>query len=634
MRIAATCGLWVAVVLSCGQFVRADEPTLRPFGIHVVDESTGRGVPLVELRTVNNVSYYTDSAGWVAVAEPGLMNQKVFFTVESHGYEFPADGFGYRGKAFDIQPGGSEELKIRRLNMAERLYRMTGEGIYRDTLLLGQKAPIEQPLLNAQVYGSDSVENAIYRGKLYWFWGDTNRPSYPLGNFNTPGAVSQLPANGGLDPDRGVNLTYFQAPDGFAKAMAKMPGEGPTWISGLVVVRDGDRERMFAGYVKVRGMLDVYQHGLCEFNDEQQQFEKAVEFPEKQPMYPSGHPFLRRDGGVEYVYFANPYALVRLPAKPEAIRDLSTYEAFTCLEEGTTSKQARLDRTAEGALRYRWKKNTPPVGPREQAQLVRSGAIKPDEGPLQLRDIETGKPVQAHTGSTYWNEYRKRWVMITVQSSGESSHLGELWYAEAESPLGPWVYARRIMTHNKYSFYNPKQHPMFDQEGGRVLYFEGTYTTLFSGNTHPTPRYDYNQMMYRLNLDDERIVLPVPVYDVSLGNQVNFRTTRGEISQAPAFFALDRPQKGAIAVYSEGDRLHLGDGSKPLFYALPDNNHSSGHVTYLYEFVGPEEQPRVYTTDASWSRAGYRRSGRPLCRVWKAYGIAVWPPGSHPSGAP
>ena len=75
---------------------------------------------------------------------------------------------------------------------------------------------------------------------------------------------------------------------------------------------------------------------------------------------------------------------------------------------------------------------------------------------------------------------------------------------------GPWVYARKVVTHDKYSFYNPKQHPMFDQDGGRVIYFEGTYTTTFSGNTDPTPRYDYNQIMYRLDLADPRLAMPAP----------------------------------------------------------------------------------------------------------------------------
>ncbi len=41
------------------------------FKITVVDEETGRGVPLVELKTTNNVRYYTDSNGIIAFFEPG-----------------------------------------------------------------------------------------------------------------------------------------------------------------------------------------------------------------------------------------------------------------------------------------------------------------------------------------------------------------------------------------------------------------------------------------------------------------------------------------------------------------------------------------------------------------------------------
>ena len=83
--------------------------------------------------------------------------------------------------------------------------------------------------------------------------------------------------------------------------------------------------------------------------------------------------------------------------------------------------------------------------------------------------------------------------------------LGEIWYAEADDPTGPWEKARKIVTHEKYSFYNPAQHPFLFQDGGRIIYFEGTYTAEFSGNKSHTPRYDYNQVMYRLDLRDERL---------------------------------------------------------------------------------------------------------------------------------
>src|SRR3954464_12570882 len=114
----------------------------RYFAIEVVDEQTGRGVPMVELQTTSSARYYTDSNGLVAFDEPGLMDKKVFFGVSAHGYEFPPDGFGIRGVVLETKPGGGAQLKIRRINIAERLYRITGQGIYRDTVLLGRKPPI------------------------------------------------------------------------------------------------------------------------------------------------------------------------------------------------------------------------------------------------------------------------------------------------------------------------------------------------------------------------------------------------------------------------------------------------------------------------------------------------------------
>ena len=79
--------------------------------------------------------------------------------------------------------GKSAKLKIKRINIAERLYRITGEGIYRDSVLAGRAVPIRQPLLNGGVVGQDSVMASVYRGKIHWFWGDTSRQRYPLGHF-------------------------------------------------------------------------------------------------------------------------------------------------------------------------------------------------------------------------------------------------------------------------------------------------------------------------------------------------------------------------------------------------------------------------------------------------------------------
>jgi hypothetical protein len=55
--------------------------------IRVTDAATGRGVPLVELETVNGLRFITDNAGRVAFHEPGLMDHEIYFSVRSHGYE-------------------------------------------------------------------------------------------------------------------------------------------------------------------------------------------------------------------------------------------------------------------------------------------------------------------------------------------------------------------------------------------------------------------------------------------------------------------------------------------------------------------------------------------------------------------
>lgn len=589
----------------------------RYFKITVVDEQTGRGVPLIELQTVSHLRYYTDSNGVVAFYEPGLMDQTVFFLVQGHGYEFAKDGLGFRGKALEVKEGGSAKLSVRRLNIAERLYRVTGGGIYGDSVLVAEPAEIKHPLLNAQVFGSDSVVNAQYRGKLYWFWGDTNRPGHPLGNYHVPGATSRLPADGGVDPEKGVELEYFLDDKGFAKETAHLPGEGPTWVGGLTVLG----ERMFASYVKVRGQLDVYERGLVEWDDAKKEFKKVVKFDLAAPLYPHGHPFLRSEDGIEYVYYGDPFPLVRVRADPNQLRDPARYEAFTCLQEGSRSADERIDR-ADGRARYAWKKNTPPVGPQDQERLVRAGKLRADEALLQLQEADTGKPVVAASGSVAWNEHRRRWVMIAAQIFG-TSVLGEVWYAEADTPLGPWVYARKVVTHEKYSFYNPTQHPLLAKDKGRIIFFEGTYSTFFSGNDYPTPRYDYNQIMYKLDVDDPRLALPAAVYQTSRGAPERFGVgPHGAAAWPLAFFAPDRPLKDSLPVYQDAAGLHVGKApdakAVPLFHALSVNLRARPlAVTPLYEFVSEDGKHRAYSTDAKWSQSGYVLIGNPICLVWR-----------------
>jgi hypothetical protein len=483
--------------------------TIPYFAIQVIDDQTGRGVPLVQLETTNNRRWYTDSAGFVAFYETGMMNKKVFFTITSHGYEYPADGFGFHGKNLDIQPGGSATLKIKRVNIAERLYRITGEGIYRDSVMLGKKPPIEQPLLNSGVVGQDSNLATVYRGKIYWFWGDTTPLHYPLGNFSTTGATSDLPANGGLKPGIGVNLKYFDDGKGFVQKMVPIDAPGPVWIDGLMTLKDeSGKERLVAHYSRVKGLEAVLERGIIVFNDEKHAFEKVKDVDVKAILSPGGHPFRVTVDDQDYFYFPVPYPTVRVKADWKSVMNLASYEAYSPLVAGGRfdGEKTKLDRDKNGKLIWAWKRDTQPINSQQQIDLENAGLMKREESPFRLSSAEDNKPIQLHGGSVCWNDFRKAYIMIGLEVKG-TSVLGEIWFAESKTPEGPWTRATKIVTHNKMDFYNPTQHPFFDEDGGRIIYFEGTYTNIFSGNPEKTPGYEYNQIMFRVDLGDRRLKL-------------------------------------------------------------------------------------------------------------------------------
>ncbi|MFE4713292.1 hypothetical protein ACFRAM_20695 [Paenibacillus sp. NPDC056722] len=483
----------------------AIKKTHQPFMIKIVDAETGRGIPLVELKTTNNILYYTDSAGVVAFNEPGLMDQSVFFHLSSDGYDIPADMFGNRGQAVQISPGGNITIEMNRVNIAERLYRITGQGIYRDSVMLGLNAPIQEPLINGLVMGQDSVQMIKYNNRLYWFWGDTDRPAYPLGNFRVTGATSKLPQHGGLDPDVGVNLNYFTKDDGFVKSLVpQLPdGAGIAWVFGLMTAKDNTgRERLLAGYSTHNPALSAF--GILVFNDNTKEFEQVVQFPSKDDWrHPGGQSTYYEENGLGYWLFTeHRMPNLRVAASYDAIIDYTQYESFTPLTLGTTynGAQTSLDQDANGKLVWGWKKNTPPLSQSQEKELIDLGLIQGgDPRYYQLKDADTGEDVEIASSSIEWNDYRQRYVMIGQQLKGKTSLLGEIWYAEAPAPQGPWSTAKKIVTHNGYTFYNVAQHKNFSKDGGRIIYFEGTYTNTFTDHV-PTSRYNYNQVMYKLDL--------------------------------------------------------------------------------------------------------------------------------------
>lgn len=508
--------LWhfvVAALIVCS--APAKGATSDYFGIHVIDADTGRGVPLVELRLTDQQRFYTDSNGYVAFNEPGLMNQDVWFAVSSWGYEGPDATFGYKGAVLHTSPGTIAEIRIKRTNIAQRLYRTTGYGIYRDTILLGKSCPVANGLLNGKVMGQDTVQTAIYEGKMLWLWGDTDRPSFPLGNFHMSGATSALPA--ALDVDRGIDYRYFTGADGFVRGMAELKRKDslPVWLDGLMVVHDPDgRPRLFARYSVTKDLVPV-ETGLLIYDDARQVFTPFCRFSPNTALVPSEHPTRVDVDGKEYFYFAAPYPTVRVRASWDQVTRPAAYEGYSCLKHGSSAGRdgPTLDRDRDHRLIWSWRAGVEPASPRQVEHWIAMGLMRRDESPFQMRDTGNGQPITAAGGSVAWNAYLHKWTMLFGQLGG-ASNLGEIWFAEANAPEGPWLDARKVATHamkdNNDDLYNPMQHPEFARDGGRVIYFEGTLATTFENNPHPTPLYDYNNLMYKLDLSDPRMKLPEP----------------------------------------------------------------------------------------------------------------------------
>ena len=119
-----------------------------------------------------------------------------------------------------------------------------------------------------------------YQGKIYWFFGDTQRPSYPLGQFATSGATSLPPGQGGLEPSAGVDLTYWVGDDGFSRPMIPLPhAPGPVWVGGLFTMTDGGRAHLFTRFTEVTHDMSVAGDGLAEFNDDKAILSRSAPIP-------------------------------------------------------------------------------------------------------------------------------------------------------------------------------------------------------------------------------------------------------------------------------------------------------------------------------------------------------------------
>jgi hypothetical protein len=411
---------------------------------------------LVQFSTTNNVTFVTDNAGQIAFDLPEMMGVETWFNIEGHGYSVAQDGFGFRGIRLTPTVGGTITIEVDRRLPGKRLGRITGSGLFGESQKIGN----QRDWHDQGVFGCDSVQNTLHNGRLFWLWGDTTLAHYPLGRFQMTGATTEPHPLKSFEPPILLAYDYFRKATGEVRDVANVSGPGPTWLNGLCSLPDSTgTQRLVATYSKIKPPMEVYEVGLCEWDEEQQLFLRIdtlwtrSEVSTNPPLTPHGHATLWQDEqGSNWILFGDPFPSMKCAA---------TYEDWRNPQ--------------------RWIQLTPQT---------------------KVPVHQSEDSIEPHRGSIAWNAYRQKWVTIFNQYAGKSSFLGELWYAEADSPLGPWGEARQVVSHNDYSFYNPRLHPELTAPDSKVLLFEATYTKEFSSNQRATPKYDYNQILYRIDLDE------------------------------------------------------------------------------------------------------------------------------------
>ena len=425
----------------------------KPFRINVVDAESGWPVPLVQFTTGNGLVFASDNAGTVAVDEPDLYGRRVRFSVEGHGYGIGPDPHKPGSVVYQVEPGAAVTLKMKRNQLAKRLGRIGGTGLFAESRKFGEHLDKKD---QGEV-GRDSVQCRPYKGKLFWLWGDTSMQDYAIGIFNTTAAYTPNPAfPKNAKPPIYPPYDQIRQENGRVRGTIKAQGSGPIWVFGLIDLKDkAGNDHLGGAWSQIAGSGEPYKRGLCEWNDKTQNFDVTLTLMDKEKgvvpeFFPDPNAVHWKDpSGKKWLLYGFPFPHHRIPDSYEAWRDTNTWE--------------KID----------W------------------------SGREQIATYKDGKKFEAVVGQMMWNSTIKKYVGICMQKW----NLGALCYIEADSPFGPWTNGQQIVFHHNYTFYNPIIHVEYGPDVPYII-FEGTYTDTFTSNANPTPRYNYTQTLYRLDLKD------------------------------------------------------------------------------------------------------------------------------------
>jgi len=483
MNILVT--LLVVVVLVSSS---SSSSSSRHIRIDVVDDKTGHGVPLVMLTTNFYTRYFSDSAGRVAI-ENDLENQNVWFSVLTDGYDLNVErtkGAVQYGSPYDagivVNLTNDEEhvVYMKRNQIARRAYRLTGQGLYRDSVLTNASIPdsarnraMIDPL--SGVTGQDTLQVVNYQNAVWYFFGDTVCPRSARQNncdstgMYTVGAVSSTIEKARTDPPTFEYIAVGGSPTPIAPLY---PLEQNTWTAAMFT--SSDEKDMYAAYFKNPGdgaSPSEARQGMMIWNGTQM-VELGNEWPRDTTLSLNGA-----------------HTIQVLSPKDMA----SGMNDFAWFVNGAVSSRVR--RTRNDVANYSaFEKLDPPKSPSYSCNTVN------------------------------WNTYAQKYLCLGDNKVGNNESFGgtvPLTIAWSDSLLGPYVNATVILDHGRtgMSCYNGLHLPHMDQD--QFVTVACTFTAmwsntnrtpnlwstcLFGQNSHQgcarvVPRYEYNNIVSKVDLD-------------------------------------------------------------------------------------------------------------------------------------
>jgi hypothetical protein len=531
----------------------------------------------------NRARFISDNQGIISILAPDLNGRKVRFLFQGHGYSIDkTDFWGQKSVTCLIKPGKTFKLKIKRKQLAQRLYRITGAGRYNNSILAGltQRIPTRN-LLPGKVIGQDSLIAIPWNNELWCFYGDT----IGLNSYNFSASCATLPLKSNrYDPEKFLPLKYKVDEYGFARPMIKTGKKGFTWIEYVLPVKidsiKSQSEALLAKYVQHETLNKVAESGFAIMTRSSKNF-KIIKKLNANKHHRCIHPYPVKTASQSF-FLLSPKRMVS-PGLKNIINQQKHFYFSPATENSSQEfsvlkkKKYRLNRNKEQKLVYKWQQGAWHFDSKGKKQLF-APKIMPAEALFSPIDLDSGKRIIKFTGSIVYNQYLKTWIAIN-----QGLEPGQITFSTSDTPTGPWTFARTITEFSNYNLYNPIIHPWFEIDQGRSILFEGTYTWFFSSSEKKTPWADYNQMMFKLDLTQPELQMPKPVY------RLPSNTETGELAMAEQLYekeSWNKVEDIAFFAFSEcknKDLVNLanlkGDGFK--FHVLKTNPVTSWGKSWL-----------------------------------------------------